>query len=361
MPETLKPTKTVFTVSQFLDWQRSKVLVLEPIFQRRHVWKAAAKSQLINSVVQGFPIPIVFLRQVQDLATLSMKMEVVDGQQRLRTLLSFLDPQALPDFDEERDRFTVSRAHNLSIAGQPFAKLPVEIKHTILGYELSTHVFPATTGDDLVFRIFALLNSTGLRLNHQEIRNAEYHGVFKSLVYDLSFQHLQLWRKWNLFNDDAVSRMDEAEAVSEYLLAMQGGITGKSQSRISKCYKKFEENLPSADTLRKRCEITLALIDEAVGDLIAGSAFQRPVLFYSLFTAVYDHLYGLGRQLRAGKPRVLPRSLRHAFNRVNGKIRAKNLPEKVQDAMDRATADPARRNVRYAYLMKALNLASARD
>lgn len=360
MFETLKPTKTVFTVSQFLDWQRRKVLVLEPIFQRRHVWKTPAKSQLIDSVVRGFPIPIIFLRQVQDLNSLSMNMEVVDGQQRLRTLLAFLDPPSLPDFEEQKDRFTVSRAHNTSIAGLPFAKLPAEIKHAILGYELSTHVFPATTGDDLIFRIFALLNSTGLRLSKQEIRNAEFHGAFKSLVYDLSFQYLYLWRKWRVFSDDAVSRMDEAEAVSEYLLAMLSGIAGKSQAAISQCYKKYEENLPSADILRRRFEATLLAIDDAIGDLIAGSAFQRAALFYSLFAAVYDHLYGLGGQLRSGRPRGLPDGFLKAFSQVNKKIRAKDLPDKVQDAIDRATADRARRIVRYSYLMKELNLASAR-
>lgn len=360
MFEMLKPTKTVFTVSQFLDWQRSKVLVLEPIFQRRHVWKTPAKSQLIDTVVRGFPIPIIFLRQVQDLISLSMNMEVVDGQQRLRTLLSFLDPQSLADFEEEKDKFTVSRAHNQSIAGLPFARLPAEIKHAILGYELSTHVFPATTGDDLIFRIFALLNSTGLRLSKQEIRNAEFHGAFKSLVYDLSFQYLYLWRKWRVFSDDAMSRMDEAEAVSEYLLAMLSGIAGKSQAAISQCYKRYEESLPAADILRKRLEVTLVAIDDAIGDLIAGSAFQRPALFYSLFAAVYDHLYGLGGQLRSGRPRGLPDGFPKAFSQVNKKIRAKNLPDKVQDAMDRATADKTRRMVRYSYLMKELNLASAR-
>ena len=83
MIEALNLTKTVYTVSQYLDWQRQGTLDLSPIFQRRPVWKAPAKSLLIDSVVRGYPVPIVLLRQVQDLKSLAMKMEVVDGQQRL--------------------------------------------------------------------------------------------------------------------------------------------------------------------------------------------------------------------------------------------------------------------------------------
>jgi hypothetical protein len=52
----LKPTKTVYTVSDFLDWQRGGTLRLKPIFQRREVWTAKAKSLLIDTVVKGLPV-----------------------------------------------------------------------------------------------------------------------------------------------------------------------------------------------------------------------------------------------------------------------------------------------------------------
>lgn len=154
MEETLKATKTVYPISQFLDWQRQGTLDLNPIFQRRPVWKGPAKSQLIDSIVRGYPVPIILLRQIQDFESLSMKMEVVDGQQRLRTLLAYIDSSCLPNFNKETDTFTVRAMHNREIAGKPFSRLPKETKQSILAYELSTHIFPATTGDELVFRIF---------------------------------------------------------------------------------------------------------------------------------------------------------------------------------------------------------------
>src|SRR5690349_12146313 len=94
--ELYEATKTVYSINQFLDWQRSGTLRLRPPFQRREVWNPKAKSYLIDTIIRGLPIPIIFLRVIQDLKTLKQTLEVVDGQQRLRTFLSFIDPLSLP-------------------------------------------------------------------------------------------------------------------------------------------------------------------------------------------------------------------------------------------------------------------------
>lgn len=359
MDDALKTTKTVYPVSQFLDWQRGGTLNLSPIFQRRPVWKRPAKSLLIDSVLRGYPIPIVLLRQVQDLQDLSTKMEVIDGQQRLRALLSYIDPDCLSTSDLGDHSVTILRTHNRRFAGTPFAALPEDVKRMLLGYELSVHIFPATTGDELVFRLFARLNSTGLPLKKQEIRNAEFHGVFKTLVYDLSFENLDRWRRWRVFSDEAMARMDEAEAVSEYLLAMIRGVSGKSQAAISRFYKEHEEEMANTEAIEKRFRATLADLDSATGDMLGTTVFRRAALFYSLFACVYDHMYGLGCPLDGRKPRPLPRGFRRRLEQASDRIGLKDLPEGVQDAMDKATGDKARRDERQQFIMEALGLEPA--
>ena len=354
--EILVATRTVFTVSQFLDWQRSKTLDLRPIFQRRPAWKPSAKSLLIDSVVRGYPMPIILLRQLQDLESLKLRMEVVDGQQRLRTLLAFVDPSCLADFDEKRDRFTVRKIHNRDIADKPFSKLAAEFKQQILTYELSTHIFPATTGDDVIYRLFARLNSTGLPLTPQEIRNAQYHGAFKTLAYELSFRFVGTWRAWKLFSLDAIARMEEVEAVSDYLVAMLDGIVQKSQARITSHYKKYEEDLPNGELLGKRFEAVMSAISESIGEELPNTAFRRPAIFYSLFASVYDHMYGLASALTNRRPAALPPSFADAVERVSGRIRSGDLSEEVKDAMDKATSDKLRREIRHRFLMKDLGL-----
>ena len=215
------------------------------------------------------------------------------------------------------------------------------------------------TGDELIFRLFALLNSTGLNLTKQEIRNAEYHGAFKSLVYDLSFQCLDKWRSWRLFSDDAVSRMNEAEAVSEYLMAMVQGVAGKRQPAISKFYSDNDDDLPNGAVLRRRFENVIEEIDIHLGTLLPQSAFQRPALFYSLFSAIYSHMYGLASPLKKGPAKSLPVDVAARLKKASRRIRAKDLPGNVQDAVDKATGDKARRLERHKFLMKALALESA--
>ncbi|MCX5783137.1 MAG: DUF262 domain-containing protein, partial [Elusimicrobia bacterium] len=73
---TVETTKTLYKISDFISWQTSKNLSLSPSFQRRSVWKESAKSYLIDTIVRGLPIPIIFLREKTDPNTLETKREV---------------------------------------------------------------------------------------------------------------------------------------------------------------------------------------------------------------------------------------------------------------------------------------------
>src|SRR3954470_10685918 len=117
--ETFEIAQTQYKVADYLDWQRAGSLDLAPVFQRRTVWKPGAKSFLVDTVVRGLPTPIIFLRDRIDLSTMRPTREVVDGQQRLRSLLGYIDPGSLGNtFDPERDEFTVQRNHNPELAGR---------------------------------------------------------------------------------------------------------------------------------------------------------------------------------------------------------------------------------------------------
>src|SRR4051794_5005724 len=160
----IRTLRTGYRVSDFLTWQSNGSLQLNPNFQRRAVWKKKAKSFLIDTILRGLPMPGIFLRDLKsDLRALRPKRDVVDGQQRIRTILSFVDPSSLPDFDPERDEFTIDKAHNPGLAGKGFADLSPEEQQAILDYEFSVHSFAADTDDRDILQIFARMNSTGLK------------------------------------------------------------------------------------------------------------------------------------------------------------------------------------------------------
>jgi len=88
--------KTLYKVADFVSWLKNRQLELSPEFQRRSVWKPGAKSYLIDTIIKGMPIPIIFLRDKRtDISQFEPIREVVDGQQRLRTVLSFVCPEYL--------------------------------------------------------------------------------------------------------------------------------------------------------------------------------------------------------------------------------------------------------------------------
>ena len=150
--------------------------------------------------------------------------------------------------------------------------------------------------------------------------------------------------------------MDEAEAISEFLMLMKDGMKGKSQPRIDKFYEANDEKFDDEAILRSRFQSVLSAMDTTVGPKMEGSAFQRPALFFSLFGALYSHMYGLPSRLVRKRGRPLPSSLAADFERTSKQIIDKKLTKEMQDAADKATADKARREVRHKFLIRSLRL-----
>jgi Protein of unknown function DUF262 len=357
--EALDIKRTLFSVSDFLDWQRQGTLNLDPPFQRRSVWKPGAKSYLVDTVVRGLPTPLIFLRERIDPETLRPMREVIDGQQRLRTLIGFIDEGALADFDVGRDRFTVKAVHNSDIADKAFKKLDPATRSRILGYEFSTQVLPSDTEDRDILMIFARLNSTGTPLNPQELRNAEFFGQLKTLMYQLAYEQLERWIGWRVFNEDQIARMAEVEMTSDLALNIMGGLTGKSQPKLNKFYKDYDGQLANAGEIARRFRLVMDAIDETLGNRIAASVFNSEVYFFSLFTYFYDEMFGLGSDLRRRKPSSLPPRLADNLLKVSKNFRSQNVPQDVLDAVQRASADLGRRRTRLRYLKRVCNAKRA--
>ena len=344
--------KTQYAVSDFLSWQREGSLDLSPPFQRRSVWKPDAKSYFLDTVVRGLPAPVIYLRQRLDLSTQKTIREVVDGQQRLRTLFAFIDPHVLEDFDPRQDKFLIKSTHNKALAGKPFSKLEERYRESILSYEFSTHILPVGVEDREVLAMFARLNATGVKLNPQELRNAEWFGEFKSSMYELAFEQFNRWREWRVLTDDQISRMKEVEVTSDLVANMIYGLMGKTQSRLDKIYEDLDEEFPSRAEVERRFRLTMEEIEKLLGDDIAGSAFSSEVNFFSLFVLVYEYLYGLGSPLKRTKGKALPSGMRSALLKISERFSTQNVPKSVLDAVQRASADFGRREKRLKYMKR---------
>jgi hypothetical protein len=146
-------------------------LVLRPKFQRGSVWDAARKSRLIESLLLNLPIPPVFFAEDVDGNRI-----VVDGQQRLI---------AIDDF--YHGRFPLTGLQVLSSLNNQYWKdLPSKLDRKILQRVIRTLVISHHTPPDIQFEIFERLNTGGVPLTEQEIRNATLSGSFNDLLDELA-------------------------------------------------------------------------------------------------------------------------------------------------------------------------------
>lgn len=332
MFEILNLQRTTFTVGNFLSWSRANELSLSPSFQRRPVWPSKAKSYFIDTVSRGLPIPIVFLRESTDIDTLATRREVVDGQQRLRTLLSFIDPSSLADYNPASDEFTVSSSHNKDLAGMPFSDFPDQIRKAILSYQIPVHVLPPDTADSQVLDIFRRMNATGTKLNWQELRNAQFFGQFIQSVYEVAFANLHRWRRWGMFTEAQIARMDEAEFVSELYMLIMRGLSSKAQNAIGKIYGDYDTDFPQRDTVEFVFTHVMSVIEDAFGDRIAATRLSNKAIFYAVFAVGLEVIFGptpLATPPRADGRAVMEKGLK----RVAAAFSSPDLPENVTLAL----------------------------
>jgi len=347
--------KTVYKVSDFLSWQRSQSLVLSPSFQRRLVWSSGAKSYLIDTVVRGLPMPIIFLREQTDLQTLEPIREVIDGQQRLRTLIAFVEPDSLKDFNSNSDDFTIKKTHNAELSGKRFSELSVSVRKRILNYEFSVHILPSETEDREVLQIFARMNSTGVKLNKQELRNAEYFGVFKQLAYQLAYEQLERWRRWEIFTETEIARMTEVEETSDLIQMMFDGLHGKSQAALDRLYKRYEEDFPYQDEVARRFRAVMDKIDDQLGNRLNQTVFRRrKALTNTLFTFYYDLMFSLKSPLEPMQPKSVSSKVPSAVLDASNRISKGQVSLELSKVLGASTATLDSREKRFQFLQERL-------
>jgi hypothetical protein len=166
------------------DWME-----LRPFYQRRPRWDPVRQSRLIESFIMNIPVPPLFVYE-SDLA----KYEVMDGQQRITAIRDFytnkLELQGLEQWPE--------------LNGRIYDKLPTEIRKGIdrrsISYIVLLKESTVTSEDEALLRqqVFERLNTGGVKLSKQEIRNSIYHGAFNDLLLELA-QNSDFRSTWGLF------------------------------------------------------------------------------------------------------------------------------------------------------------------
>jgi len=270
-----------YSINDFRQWKERDELILSPKFQRRRVWSEKAKSYLIDTILRGLPIPPVFIREKIDLSTKKTIREVIDGQQRLATILDYLN-----------DGLKVSKIHNEDFGGLYFSELPEEIQSELLKYDLSVNVV-LTPEDKVVLGIFARLNTYTVKLNNNELWNAKYFGLFKQTVHSLAREYYTFWVETGILTEQRIARMGDVELVSELVIACIDGIQEKRARVIENYYKQYDDKFDQRKEVLNKFKSTMDTIGKIYYESLENSNFRSIPLFYTLFCVIYDLLFGL--------------------------------------------------------------------
>lgn len=269
-----------YSINDFVEWEKQGGLELNPSFQRRKVWSDKAKSYLMDTIIRGKPIPKVFIRQKLNVSTKTSVREVVDGQQRLRSILSYI-----------KDGFSISRRQNAEYGGKHFSQLPEEVQAQILSFEVAVDLLINLPNAEIL-DIFSRLNSYAVLLNEQEKINAEHFGPFKIVADEIGRKYNEYWTKQDILSDRDILRMQEVNLVADLLIAMREGI--KSKKQIKKYYGQYEKSFDDdVEQIKTRFDNVIDAIGRLYPEGLSETEFSRNHLFYSLFTMVAHCLFSM--------------------------------------------------------------------
>jgi hypothetical protein len=243
-------------------------LDLTPPYQRNPVWTARAQQKLMESILLGKPIPSFFL-----LKTAKSSYEMIDGQQRARTILGYWK-----NLVTDHENLTFEKRLNQSRRRKQTAS-------GFLDYQLNMTIVTEIDDNESIEEYYALLNSAGLRLNRPELKKAEYFTTnFLKLVLDCADD--ATFKSLKLIKESSSTRMNDVDFVSELLALLKFGI-GDKKERVDQLYED-DINLAEYNSLKQSFEEQMRVFNRCNHMVpLLRTRYKQKNDFYSIFYIFY--------------------------------------------------------------------------
>jgi len=234
MSEFLQRESNRITIASFYENNTLSKYNFEPPYQRRSLWTDEKKSFLIDSILKNFPMPPIFLHQKIDEESGKTTYDVIDGKQRLLSIIDFIEGRISVASEDEDDNVS-----NI-IAGKYFGELdaPELSKYKSHFWRYVIPIEYVDTGDQkIIDSIFDRLNRNGEPLNGQELRNSNYYGSELLNLVEKVLKN-EFWST-RLSNVDK-NRMEDVEFVSELVFfVIEKEELHANQHEIDKLYEVY--------------------------------------------------------------------------------------------------------------------------
>lgn len=201
--------------------KRNQYMEVRPFYQRRSRWDEPRQSKLIESFIINIPVPPIFLYEKA-----FNSYEVMDGQQRITAVGDFYN-----------NRFALTQLDLWpELNGMKYLDLPNKIRAGLDRRSISSIVLlkeSAPEEEDAIFLrqlVFERLNTGGIKLERQEIRNSLGQGIFNEMLYRLGRNDLfrDIWslphfereelvdHKSKIYSSEFFKKMEDIEVILRF-------------------------------------------------------------------------------------------------------------------------------------------------
>ncbi len=346
------------SISWFQEYYKAGRLELRPPFQRKPVWTDKQRSSLVESILLDIPIPEVYI-QVSQADDDAEQYGVVDGQQRLRTILQFVGIERPEDQeDDDFNQFALEKLPETSLfRDESFADVTGERRRRFFQYEISVR-FLYTEDRKEVEDVFKRLNKFTMPLKPQELRNATYHGAFAKLSEDLADD--DYWAVNRIVSPAAIRRMADIEMMSDLLIGVLHGPQGGSARILDQyydLYEQYEEELPGQLKLKQQFGDTKETISRLFPGISTVPRWGNRADYYSLFVALASLLKD--HQIPKTSEKRLTTELIEFADEVDKRLEnptaaTSTAAKQYARAIEKGSNDNARRTDRHEALVKII-------
>jgi len=273
-----------------------------PAYQRKFRWNAEDESRLVESLLLGLPVPSVFVASNSDFS-----LEVVDGLQRVSTLVHFL----APDLDDLR---AIGRDAPLALEGLQkldelegltFADLPGEVQRYFGRLPMRVTTLTDKSDPTVRFQLFERLNRGALTLSPQEVRTVVYRGPFIDLIRELS--ELESFRELA-----KLQRLQEADGTrGEIVLKFFTYLEwfDKYDGRVTSLLNEYAEKHREVGDIKERRELfreAVAAVSQAAGTpFLRANYHSTPINQLEAALVAAGRLIAEGRDMKEDAPELL--------------------------------------------------------
>jgi hypothetical protein len=184
------------TASDVIRRIKSDRFVLDPDFQRGFVWDKKKQSRLIESILLRIPLPVFYVAEDKE-----GRLIVVDGRQRLTTLLRFLD-----------NKLPLQLVDRPELNGKRFDALDVRLQNRVEDCQLLFYIIDQSVPERARLDIFERVNG-GEVLTRQQMRNAIYNGQATAFLREEAETQLFLEATGGSLNAD---KMQDREMINRF-------------------------------------------------------------------------------------------------------------------------------------------------